>query len=135
MIGDCMDQSDGYESMKQILESTKPPFSVLCYSDYIAIGAICAIQERGYSLPHDIALMGNDNLEILSFVKPRLSTIGAPKLRMGIRSAEFLLEMISDKFAKSELDNDDLEALEENGGNDLNRHIVMKPELIIRETS
>lgn len=125
----CVNQGDGYEVMKQILEKNKPPFSVLCYSDYIAIGAICAIQERGFSLPHEVALMGNDDIGILSFVKPRLTTIGVPKLRMGIKCAQLLLEMIEAK------EKADMEAeLEEEETIYVPQQVVLKPELIIRET-
>ncbi len=116
VISDCVNQLDGYEAMKKILEKNKPPFSVLCYSDYIAIGAICALQEREIRIPDDVAVMGNDDIEILSFVKPRLSTIGVPKLRLGSRCAELLIDLIEKK---------DIEE----------KRILMKPELIIRETS
>lgn len=126
----CVNQTDGYEVMKRILEKNKPPFSVLCYSDYIAIGAVCAIQERGYSMPHDVALMGNDDIDILSFVKPRLTTVGTPKMRMGIKSAELLLEMIKTKEIAKEAE----ELGEENEVIYEPKQVVMKPELIIRET-
>ena len=127
VVSGCTDQADGYESMKRILERNKPPLSVMCYSDYIAIGAICAIQERGFNLPHDIALSGNDDIGILSFVKPRLTTIGSPKLRMGIESARLLIELM-DARAKMEDEEEETEPEEK-------KHVVMKPELILRETS
>ncbi len=132
VVAGCVNQADGYESMKRILEKNKPPFCVMCYSDYIAIGAICAIQERGLSLPHDVALCGNDDIGILSFVKPRLTTIGAPKLRMGIASAELLIELM-----RAKKEDDELEEKEERaqGRKKKGKHVVMKPELIIRETS
>lgn len=127
VVSGCINQADGYEAMKRILEKNKPPFSVMCYSDYIAIGAICAIQERGLNLPYDIALCGNDDIGILSFVKPRLTTIGAPKLRMGIASAELLYELMKKQGNNdtSDLKGDSVEE----------KHIFLKPELIIRETS
>lgn len=100
----------------------------MCYSDYIAIGAICAIQERGFNLPHDIALSGNDDIGILSFVKPRLTTIGSPKLRMGIESARLLIELME---ARAKQEDDEAEETEP----EEQKHVVMKPELILRETS
>ena len=115
VIPECKNQLDGYKAMLKILEN-KPPFSVLCYSDYIAIGAICALQERLIRIPEDVAVMGTDDIDILSFVKPRLTTVGVPKLRLGIKCAELLIDLIKKKECKE-------------------RRIVMKPELIIRETS
>lgn len=120
----CRNQADGYECMKQILLHHEPPFSVLCYSDYIAIGAICAIQERGFKLPYDVALVGNDDIDILSFVKPRLTTVAVPKLRMGIRATQLLLQMLE----KQGDEDDEKESCPKS-------HAVLKPELIIRETS
>lgn len=122
IISECVNQSNGYEAMKKILERNKPPFSVLCYSDYIAIGAICALQEREIRIPDDVAVMGNDDIDILSFVKPRLTTVGVPKLRLGVKSAELLIELIEKR------DSEEKELFEE-------KRILMKPELIIRETS
>lgn len=116
VIPDCKNQQDGYKAMLKILEKNKPPFSVLCYSDYIAIGAICALQERLIRIPENVAVMGTDDIDILSFVKPRLTTVGVPKLRLGIRCAELLIDLIRKKETEE-------------------KRIVMKPELIIRETS
>ena len=123
VISGCRNQSDGYEVMKSILQDVKQPISVMCYSDYIAIGAISAVQEMGLALPKDVALMGNDDIDILSFVKPRLSTISVQKQRMGVRSAEVLLGLIRN----SESDVDGLDSTGE--------RIVLKPELVIRETA
>lgn len=72
----------------------------MCYSDYIAIGAICALQERLIRIPEDVAVMGTDDIDILSFVKPRLTTVGVPKLRLGIRCAELLIDLIRKKKLK-----------------------------------
>lgn len=126
VVMDCKDLTDGYENMKIILENHKPPFSVLCYSDYIAAGAMCAIQERGYSLPYDVALAGTDDIEILSFMRPRLTTVAVPKRRLGVRSAELLFEMI-DRKEKAEMNDEDF--VEEP------KREIVAPELILRETS
>lgn len=130
IINGCTDQEEGYEAMKTILDTEKVPFSVLCYSDYVAIGAMCAIQERGYRTPYDVALIGTDDIESISFMKPRLTTVAVPKLRLGKRSAELLIEMLKDKNHKCNSNNDSCENPKEK-----EEHIVMKPELIIRETA
>lgn len=126
VISGCMNQNDGYEATKKILEKVKPPISIMCYSDYIALGAICAVQERRYVLPYDVALTGNDDIGLLSFLSPRLTTIGVPKMRMGRKCAELLIQRIREKEKADELD-------EESAWED--QQILMKPELIIRETS
>lgn len=126
IINGCRDQNDGYEAVKKILEKVKPPISIMCYSDYIAIGAVCAVQERRYSLPYDVALASNDDIGLLSFLSPRFTTISVPKMRMGRKCAELLIERIKAKEKANELD-------EECTWED--QQILMRPELLIRETS
>ena len=126
VISGCRDQSDGYDAMKSILQTCRLPVSVMCYSDYIATGAISAVQEMGLDLPKDVALMGNGDISILSFVKPRLTTIGVQKLRMGVKSAEVLLDLIR----RSE--SGEGEAPE---GAEVSERVILKSDLIIRETA
>ena len=122
---DCINLADGYHNMREILETHKPPFSVLCYSDYVAIGALCAIQEQGYSLPYDIALCGNDDIELFSYVRPRITTVCVPKYSMGVKCAELLIKLIREK------DNP-----QDGGGEPLRSYqITMLPELLLRTTS
>lgn len=124
VIDSCMNHTDGYAAIVKILGWCAPPFSVLCYSDYIAIGVLCALQERGFQSPVDVPVMGNDDIEILSFVKPRLSTVAVPKYRLGYQCVEMLIDLINRKQASLPLDEAYLSA----------KQIVKKTELIIRET-
>lgn len=123
VIHNCKNQQDGYDHMKEVLLHVDPPFSVLCYSDYIAAGVISAVEERGFKLPMDVALVSNDNVDIFSFVKPRLTTVAVPKLRLGIRAAEMLLHLLEESDENEE------------NHSSLAHHVIMKPELVIRETS
>ena len=119
----CRNQLDGYNAMRKILETNKPPFSVLCFSDYIATGTVCALQERKIQIPYEVAVMGADNIDILSFVKPRLTTLDLPKKRLGMKAAEILIDSIEQNQAAGAPD-----ALA------ASRRYVFKPELIIRES-
>lgn len=118
IIHDCINQDDGYIAMKDILSKHKLPFSVLCYSDYIAIGAIKALNENGVKMPDEVAIMGIDDIDIVSFVRPGLTTVHIPKSELGQKSAEMLLNII----------NDDEDAVSE-------RQIILQPSLVIRETA
>lgn len=124
IISDCRNQLDGYNAMRKILETEKPPFSVVCFSDYIAAGAICALQERRIQIPHEVAVMGADNIEILSFVKPRLSTLDLPKKRLGMKAAEILIDIIEQNHAGAE----------ETADAQASHRYVFKPELLARES-
>jgi DNA-binding LacI/PurR family transcriptional regulator len=85
---------DGYRLAKTILKTAAPPFSLLCYSDYVAVGALQAISEAGLRIPEEVALMGIDNIEYSAFTNPQLSTVEMPSIRIGTDSAKLLLEII-----------------------------------------
>jgi DNA-binding LacI/PurR family transcriptional regulator len=125
VIDSCIDQTDGYEATTRILKKYAPPFSVLCYSDFIAIGVLCALQEREFQSPSDVVIMGNDDIDILSFVKPRLSTVAVPKYRLGYKCAETIVDLITRKQDGLPFDSAYMET----------KRIVKKTEIIIRETS
>ena len=48
--------TDGYEGMNEVLDSGYVPDGVICATDTLAVGAMKAIRERGYSIPGDISI-------------------------------------------------------------------------------
>jgi DNA-binding LacI/PurR family transcriptional regulator len=91
----CVNHHDGLRAMHDLLDEFKPPMSVICYSDFIALGAMTAIRERGLKIPDDISIIGIDDIEFLDYSIPRLSTIGIPKFRLGKRAAELLIKILN----------------------------------------
>ena len=69
----------------------------------VAIGAMRAIQEHGYSIPEDISVTGCDNIEFSQYVTPPLTTIAYPRSELGREAVRILLEKIhsSDPITKS----------------------------------
>lgn len=110
-------QEDGYQATLRLLDSVEPPFSLLCYSDYVAAGAMKALHVRDVAVPGQVAVMGIDDDEILSFMHPALSTVHVPKTVQGSASAELLYNLINNP--------DEIK----------NRHIVLKPSLVIRDST
>ena len=52
------------------------PTAWCTHSDVDAVRLIGILNEHGYSVPHDVSVIGFDNLEISSLVHPQISTIG-----------------------------------------------------------
>ncbi len=75
------EEISGYEGMKQIL-NTSVPDAVFCTSDLRAIGAIRAIQEAGFKIPGDIAVVGFDGLPMAELYHIPITTIQQPFLQM-----------------------------------------------------
>ena len=87
----------GYKAMQSILQQETLPTAVFCGGDVIAMGAICAINEAGLSVPKDISIIGYDNIRDSRFFNPPLTTIHQPKERLGELALNMLLDRIVNK--------------------------------------
>jgi len=87
----------GYQLMVEILEGSFKPTAVFAGNDLMAWGAHEAIKTKGLSIPQDIALAGFDNIFFSAFLNPALTTVNQPKLEMGKKSMEMLLNDINGK--------------------------------------
>jgi LacI family transcriptional regulator len=89
-------EKGGYLSTKQLLESDHLPSAIFCAGDMMAIGAMEAIRERGLKIGEDISLIGFDDITLLKYVTPRLTTIRQKKEKMGQMAAKELLKLMND---------------------------------------
>jgi DNA-binding LacI/PurR family transcriptional regulator len=88
------DWHSGYGCANRLLNGSSPPTAVLAANDLMAIGAMKAIQERGFSIPGDISVMGFDDIDMASLCIPALTTLRQPKYEMGEYSARTLIGRI-----------------------------------------
>lgn len=84
----------GFEQMNNLLRLEKLPTAIFCFSDTIALGAISALSEKGLSVPHDMSIIGYDNIDSSRFYSPPLTTIHQSKSRLGVKALNILLERI-----------------------------------------
>lgn len=81
----------GHEGMKRLLALRKRPTAVFARNDFTAIGAISAAKEAGLSIPHDIAIVGYDDVPLAAHTSPPLTTVRQPTREQGRIAAELLL--------------------------------------------
>ena len=84
----------GYESMKRLLSLPQRPTAVFARNDFTAIGAMTAIKEAGLGIPHDIAIIGFDDIPLAQHTAPALSTVRQPMRLQGQIAADLLLRRI-----------------------------------------
>ncbi len=65
----------GYRNTLQLLSSGPKVTAIIAFSDYIALGALRAIREKGLSVPKDIAVTGFDDIEMALYADPPLTTV------------------------------------------------------------
>jgi LacI family transcriptional regulator len=104
----------GVEAINILLSRNKLPQAVFCSNDAQAIGAIHSLEEKGYSVPKDIAVMGYDNIKISRFLN--LTTIDQKMYEVGKASIKRLAERIR---------NNELKPLQ----------TTIKPELVVRKST
>lgn len=106
----------GYPFAKKLLERKVPFTALFAYNDISALGSIRAFQEVGLRVPHDISVVGFDDIQGAAYNTPSLTTVRQPLTRMGSIAAQTLLERIE-------------------GTKDDVPDIAIEPELVVREST
>jgi LacI family transcriptional regulator len=96
----------GYKAIKKLFPSEEPGnlndfTAVLCLGDMLALGVYKASKEIGFKIPDDLSVMGYDNIFMTSYLSPPLTTIHAPKIRIGELSIKILLDRIEGRDKES----------------------------------
>ena len=91
---------DGYKGMNDILDGGYVPDGVICATDTLAVGAIKALQERGYKVPDDISVAGIGGGFAGTIITPALTTVKLFHRECGERGARLLLSMIEQQREK-----------------------------------
>jgi DNA-binding LacI/PurR family transcriptional regulator len=88
--------SGGFEAMNRILDRSdvQPPTGVIAYNDMVALGAMDAVKQKGLRIPHDVSIVGFDDISLSAEVAPPLTTVQVPKELMGKLAAETLFRVI-----------------------------------------
>lgn len=87
----------GLAAMTELLAGPNPPTAVFAGSDFIAIGAMQAVRARGLSVPHDISLVGFDDMPFADLLAPGLTTIRQPTAELGRSGFRALLALMQKK--------------------------------------
>jgi len=80
------------EAMRSLLSLPKRPDALFCYNDSTALVAMKYCLNEGMKIPHDIAIVGFDDISSASAAIPPLSTIHVDKEDLGRAGIELLLQ-------------------------------------------
>jgi DNA-binding LacI/PurR family transcriptional regulator len=86
----------GMEVTRDLLRSGRKFTAIFAFNDVSAVGAILALREAGLKVPHDVSVLGFDDVLIASTNNPPLTTIHQPLRAMGQAAATTLLGLIGD---------------------------------------
>jgi LacI family transcriptional regulator, galactose operon repressor len=106
----------GFTAMQEVLKASSRPTAMFATNDPAAIGAIVACRVAGLDIPGDISIVGAGCIEGSYHPNPFVTTVDWPRTELGARAAEMLLRLIAgEKFEE--------------------RHVVLKPELQVRQSA
>ncbi|MGC0328834.1 DNA-binding LacI/PurR family transcriptional regulator [Streptomyces sp. SAI-170] len=78
----------------ELLELPEPPTALFVCSDRMALGVYDALAERGLRIPHDVSVVGFDDLPESRWTVPPLTTVRQPVAEMAATALRLLVRMM-----------------------------------------
>lgn len=103
-----------------MMSTNMRPTAVFAANDLVAIGLLQGLSTHGLRVPHDIAIVGYDDIDFAAAAAVPLSSVRQPRVELGRRGAELLFK--------------ELDALEA-GLPVKHQHVQFQPELVVRLSS
>lgn len=88
------DRESGYEAAGELLSDSECT-AVFCFNDLMAAGVYDYLYEKKLIPGKDISVAGYDNRTMSQYLKPTLTTVEIPLYDIGRKSAEVILNQIS----------------------------------------
>lgn len=107
----------GYESGKKIATLKKRPTAVCAGTDAIVIGLYRAFEQENIIISEEISIVGMDNIDLCTLVKPKISSVSVSQAQVGLTCANIIFERLAEQKKVPY------------------HNIAFDPELIIRESS
>ncbi|GIK40551.1 MAG: DNA-binding transcriptional regulator CytR [Chloroflexota bacterium] len=77
--------------------------AVFCYNDMTAVGLLSACYKRGLSVPDDLSVIGFDDIDTAVYTIPPLTTIHQPRLELGRRAMQMILDLLAGQTPENQL--------------------------------
>ena len=106
-------EDGGYQAMQRILAFNPRPDGVFVTNNRMAVGVLRALQEQAVAIPHQMKVIGFDELPWALELHPHMSLVRQPAYRIGQEAARVLIDCANDKKSA--------------------RHIVLEAELLERD--
>jgi LacI family transcriptional regulator len=102
----------------EIVERWPRTTAIATYSDQIAIGALRALRAAGRRVPHDVSVIGFDDISTGAWLSPALTTVAQKKHEMGRMAVEHIVRLLRDPSASGDV-----------------QHLRLSMSLVVREST
>jgi LacI family gluconate utilization system Gnt-I transcriptional repressor len=86
----------GAEAIVRLVEADERLDAVFFAGDVLAVGALFECRRRGWEVPGRIAIATFDDVDILGYVSPTVTSVRIPRYEIGRRSAEVVLDRVKE---------------------------------------
>ncbi len=107
---------DGKLKALELLQTEDRPTAIFACNDMLAVGALQAAKEAGVKVPDELSIVSFDNTILATVTDPQLTTIAQPMDYMG----KAVVDLIVDELK---------------GSKSIKQRMVLRPELLIREST
>lgn len=107
-------EENGYELAKKSFEKTEN-ITAFLGEDFLIVGAMQAIKEKDLKIPEEIAVLGINNIPLVGFLDPPLSSFHLPMVTLGQEAAKMIVILIKNKEPET-------------------RELILSGELVIRKS-
>jgi DNA-binding LacI/PurR family transcriptional regulator len=88
------DSQGGYSKTQILLRLIPRPTAIFASNDLIALGTLRAMRDAGLNCPHEISIMGFDDLDLAETTNPALCSVSQSGYQLGATAAKLLLDRI-----------------------------------------
>ncbi len=92
----AFDFQAGYDAGQFFLGHANPPTAVFSSNDDMAAGLVAALSEAGLKVPEDMSVVGFDDADIATRMRPFLTTVRQPLSDLGSTAVSELVKGLSD---------------------------------------
>ncbi len=89
-----------WNAMQALLALPKPPDAVFCYNDSAALVAMRCCYAAGLKVPHDVSIVGFDDIAAAALAQRPLTTISVDKRELGATGVELLINGKADEIVE-----------------------------------
>lgn len=89
----ALTREGGYTAAQVLLERPDRPTAVVTTNDLQALGVYQAAREAGLSIPRDLSVVGFDDLPVVAWVDPPLTTVHQPLTEMAAAATQLALAL------------------------------------------
>ena len=106
----------GQEATRTLLDLPEPPSAIFSSGGVMSVGALLEIKQRHLKIPQELSFISFDDERWCVLTDPPLTVVAQPVNEIGTEAAQMVIQLI------------------QGWGTEESREIVLKPELIIRDS-